>query len=110
MVAKLAGGNHLPSTTIEPISPSAQPMPIRLRPAPSIAADSAAANTAAPATATSIRQGMVTRGPSRSSMMPTGSWARPKARKNSPMTPPMVSALSDSSCIRSGAMTVGEAR
>ena len=102
--AKRASGYQRAITTIEPISPAAQPKPIKTRPAPSPTAPSASAKAREPRTARAKKPDMVRLGPKRSSSTPAGICAAAKARKKSPVITPIASAESDSSAINSGAM------
>jgi hypothetical protein len=93
-----------PNTTIEPISPAAQPAPISPRPKPSPRAPSAAANTSEPATAESSSPDITRRGPNRSSSTPAGICIAANIRKKTPVTAPIDSGEIESSRISSGAI------
>ena len=103
-------GYHRAMVTSVPISPAAQPAPMRARATASPPAPSAVANTAEPAAASANSPDIVRRGPKRSSSIPVGICMMPKAKKNAPVITPIVCAEMESVRMSSGAMTAFDTR
>ena len=77
----LSAGYQSANAVSEAMSPAETPSPMRARATTAAPAESACANHAPPAAATSSRVALTRRGPKRSSRIPSGSWNKPKARK-----------------------------